>query len=64
MLEPYGAIIAGVVGLFVVLFAVWIYVEFFENTALNDEIAEAQKRLDVEDHRFRIGDIDRRNLQQ
>ena len=64
MLEPYGAIIAGVVGLFVVLFAVWIYVEFFENTALNDEIAEAQKRLDAEDHRFRIGDIDRRNLQQ
>jgi hypothetical protein len=64
MLEPYGAIIAGVVGLFVVLFAVWIYVKFFENTALNDEIAEAQKRLDAEDHRFRIGDIDRRNLQQ
>ena len=66
MLEPYGAIIAGIVGLFVGLMyaLVSIYVEFFENTALNDEIAEAQKRLDAEEHRFRIGDVDRRNLQQ
>lgn len=29
-----------------------------------EQINEAKQRIDAEEHRFRVGEIDRRNLQQ
>jgi len=64
MIETIGPAIAIIIPSLIIIAIGGIAFSLIASYDHNAQLDEAQRRLDMEEHRFRVGEVDRRNLQQ